>query len=290
MQKYKLIIFIPCLILIACASTQPSARLSIAQTKVAAEDLARKEYSYGTFTTLIDEASDQFLLTMRPILEKELERELTYKENDSLKDILRDLINEVYPVELWVEEISKIYIRYFTAQEIESILKFYETGPGKRMLELGPILRSEGGEAGIQIYNSRQDRFTKRFVEEFTKAFSSSFESETQESDTEALNVADTIKACNKIEQSEKLPISCQFEYMDDKPSMIITFQDFETAQNYWDDLSDYVAVPFCTAANSSNRQAAIFINLQHSKNARMYSCEKSTWTEWFSYDKKNKM
>jgi hypothetical protein len=289
MQKYKLILFIPFLFLLSCASPQPSARLSLAQAKVNAEDLARKEFSYGTFAAVMDQAADTSLLTMRPALEKELDRELTHSENDKLKDMIHELLNEVYPEDLWIEEFSKIYTRYFTAEEIDSILKFYDTGPGRKMLELSSTLMSEGERAGLRLFESKKDIFSKRFIEEFTKVFASSFKSETQEVDSKTLNIAETIQACKKIEQSQELPISCQFDYMDGIPSMVVSFHDLETAQYYWKDLSEYVAIPYCTAANSSNRQAAIFINLNNSKLARMFSCETSTWTEWFSYDKKSK-
>jgi len=273
------------LFLSACATVPlQDSRISRAKARIAAEDLARLEFSTGRFDVLMDQMIEATLVSMRPVLEEELGRELTHTENRKVTSALRDVLVEVYPEKDWLEGVSEVYYRHFTAEEIESILKFYQSSPGKRLLDKQAIITSEAIKSGERLFESKQDTFAKRLQQELAKALPSLTADLTSNiEDARVLNISETIKACQAIQASRDVPISCAFDYLEGRPSMVVGFRDLESATTYWKAMSDKVAGPFCQAANLANRQAMVFVTLVDSEMASMYSCESGQWSEWVS-------
>lgn len=277
-----------CIILflfVACNQRPPKQDPPYMMTKSHADTLARIGLGYGTFDAYMDQATDMTLSTLRAKIEGTVDRELTHSENDRLRSILHDLITEVYPEDKWIAELSEVFLRRFSPTELADILLFYESSTGRKLLESTPALMQEGEEIASRLIESKEEEFGDRFAEDFARELPSLAEGLQDDSDSVVLNIADTIESCRDIEADEELPISCKFEYVEGSPAMVVTFADMAAAEYYWEDMSKYVAGPFCKAANSSNRHAVVFINLFGPKQARLYSCEASSWSDWHSYE-----
>jgi len=93
--------------------------------------------------------------------------------------------------------------------------------------------------------------------------------------------IADAVDACERVEKTPGTTVSCRVEYIDGVPSMVMGFRTQAEATSYLTPMAEQVAAPFCVAANSANRQAAVFI-VVGGKSARRYSCELSRWDDWF--------
>jgi hypothetical protein len=62
---------------------------------------------------------------------------------------------------------------------------------------------------------------------------------------------------------------------------MVIEFKDSKTADSLLGAMAKHVAGPFCTAANSVNRPASVYV-VVGGRDARQFSCEMGKWGEWF--------
>lgn len=93
--------------------------------------------------------------------------------------------------------------------------------------------------------------------------------------------IASAIRTCSSVQANREVPVSCQTEYVNGIPSMIIGFPTPADLETYLDPVADHVAGPFCDAANSANRRASLIVVLANSR-ARHFDCERQQWSEWF--------
>jgi hypothetical protein len=93
--------------------------------------------------------------------------------------------------------------------------------------------------------------------------------------------IADAVAACNDVQANREVPVSCQSEYVDGVPSLIVGFPTAADAETYLAQVANQVAQPFCDAANRAGRRASFFITLASSQ-ARQFDCEQQRWSEWF--------
>lgn len=290
-------------------------RMTKEYTQVAAEDLARYEFSHGTCNSFMDQANKAMRLVSRPALEKELGKELSRSEEKKLADIYEKVLREVYPEEEWIEPLSTLYARIFTPEEIKEILAFYQSNSGRRFLKMQSTIMQEAEEMAAIIFKSKEEKFVERLEEEFGAVFSSTAKNldstknypaaeqrgvnkdperrkrkginSERIKDTIQLNISETIQACKAIQESPEKPIECAFQYYEGRPAMAVNFQDYKTAELYWEAMSEKVAGPFCQAAHEANRQAIILVSIQPFDMARLFSCETNEWSKWFNYNNK---
>src|SRR5690606_30641435 len=85
--------------------------------------------------------------------------------------------------------------------------------------------------------------------------------------------IASAIPTCSSVQANREVPVSCQTEYVNGIPSMIIGFPTPATLETYLDPVADHVAAPFCDAANSANRRASLIAALANSR-ARHFNCD----------------
>lgn len=97
--------------------------------------------------------------------------------------------------------------------------------------------------------------------------------------------VADTIRACKKIQANRDIPITCKTEYIEGKPAMFMGFPTKNVAQDWMSSVTDYVSAPYCVAANRANRQALLVMAIYDEREARIFNCEKNEWSDWFALD-----
>jgi hypothetical protein len=89
--------------------------------------------------------------------------------------------------------------------------------------------------------------------------------------------------ACSKMQQEQAIPVGCITRDIGGVPSMFIAFDRQATADLHLSHVASEVAGPFCDAANSSNRQASVYVAI--STWAKRYNCELGQWGEWFSFN-----
>jgi hypothetical protein len=105
------------------------------------------------------------------------------------------------------------------------------------------------------------------------------------ETPPKVLTISQSIQLCQRLQNNPKTPISCMFKYIDGKPTMFFTFPALPQALEAWPIIVANHTGPFCVGTNAVNRQAQLAVFIQDVKMARVYTCETSVWTDWFSYD-----
>jgi len=109
-----------------CANDPDRAAEEVRRLRTARK-LARVEFTNGGFDAALERATDGRLGSLGSVLEKELGRELTRRQKDKLLDLFRRVLLQVHPPEVWEEALLKVYVKHLSLDEMESILKFYET-------------------------------------------------------------------------------------------------------------------------------------------------------------------
>jgi len=96
------------------------------------------------------------------------------------------------------------------------------------------------------------------------------------------LTLADSIQVCREVQRSRHIPITCQTTYVEGHPTMVVGFAGPYEYDAYGRVIVEYVAAPFCAAANSGNREAFLVFAVKRPDLMRLYSCETGEITEWF--------
>jgi uncharacterized protein len=71
-----------------------------------------------------------------------------------------------FTAERMVEELVPIYDKYFTAEEIKSLIAFYESPVGKKLVASQPSIITEAGAVGEKIGNEVVEKILRRYQEE----------------------------------------------------------------------------------------------------------------------------
>jgi hypothetical protein len=87
--------------------------------------------------------------------------------------------------------------------------------------------------------------------------------------------------ACERLQKSADVPVSCATDYIEGVLSMFIGFRNFSEARAYEEDVTHWIGAPFCNAANSANRQASYYL-IVGKKDVRRFTCELGRWSDWF--------
>jgi hypothetical protein len=97
--------------------------------------------------------------------------------------------------------------------------------------------------------------------------------------------IADASAACDRVQASAEIPVTCTTDYVDDVPAMIVGLRTPEEARSWLGAFAQHIGNPFCDAANRNGRPARVYMTVgtgaeQH---VRMFSCELGKWSSWFS-------
>ena len=96
------------------------------------------------------------------------------------------------------------------------------------------------------------------------------------------LTLADSIQVCREVQRSRRIPITCQTTYVEGRPTMVVGFPGPYEYDTYGRVIVEYVAAPFCEAANNGNREAFLVFAVSRPDLMRLYSCETGEITQWF--------
>lgn len=103
----------------------------------------------------------------------------------------------------------------------------------------------------------------------------------TQTRPTAQTAIADAVTRCRRVQESNRIPVACKLQYIDETPSMVIGFRNEQEASEFLRPMAEDIAGPFCDAANESGQSAAVAVIVGRN-NARVFDCEHGQWGEWF--------
>lgn len=157
------------LVVVGCAeapaedTTENRQRLAVRLGRLAAEK--------GAFDRALDDGADLATRAAAPALELDRGRNLTDDERALLRETLRSVITEFVSTEEWQAIVSQVYQEEFTAGELESILEFYDTPLGHKLIRKRGAL-TKRVEAGTDaLFDSRLDAFIERADQAVAVAF-----------------------------------------------------------------------------------------------------------------------
>ena len=100
-------------------------------------------------------------------------------------------------------------------------------------------------------------------------------------------NISEAIKVCKKVQAAKEIPIICDTSYYKGRPVMMIGYSDFDTGRKWIEATVEFIAEPYCNAANRGNRQAFVIFVIKNMRVARIYSCETNEMSDWFDTGEK---
>jgi hypothetical protein len=96
--------------------------------------------------------------------------------------------------------------------------------------------------------------------------------------------IADASAACEQVQANVDIPVSCETDYVDEVPSMVVGFRNIAEANDWLAPFAQEVGEPFCEAANRRGREARLYmvVGAGIEQTARLWSCELGKWGEWY--------
>jgi hypothetical protein len=126
----------------ADASTEPQApELNEANHRAAAIQLLERMHMDKLFDTII-EASVSSAMQIAP-------------KSEAMTTAMREFMREILDPDAMMAEFVTIYTRHFTQRELETLVAFYSTDLGKKLIEKMPELAREGAELGQRRVRER---------------------------------------------------------------------------------------------------------------------------------------
>jgi len=89
---------------------------------------------------------------------------LDAKEKDELKNIYRAWFDQDIDRASVKKQMIDLYADHFTQQEIEEIIKFYQTPIGQKFLEKSPVLMQLGAQIGMKEGQAKQQFLLNRLT------------------------------------------------------------------------------------------------------------------------------
>jgi hypothetical protein len=118
------------------------------------------------------QAANSLSTRVQPSIQRYLKRLLTDDEKKRLASYWLDALKELMPMESIAEVIASTIANHFTDDEINEIIRFYDTPVGQKLLGTTPILTKEVRKAERELIAKMADKETlKNLMEKFRKAF-----------------------------------------------------------------------------------------------------------------------
>ena len=124
--------------------------------------LARLAAEHGAFDRVLDKGADLATDATMPALELDRGRRLSDAEQTLLRNTLRSVINEFVPQGQWQEIVGRIYAEEFSAGELDTILGFYDTPLGRKLIQKRGSLTKRVEAETEKLFNARLDEFVER--------------------------------------------------------------------------------------------------------------------------------
>ena len=128
-------------------------------------------FSSGYFDAIRTQAINGSMDLIASEMRNEIGRELTQSEYKKVSEAFAIAFDETAPKNVWIIPMAELYEKYFDSNELNEILKFYNTEVGKKTLRTSGIMVSEGAQVGEKLMKSKEKEIDERFQKELAKQF-----------------------------------------------------------------------------------------------------------------------
>lgn len=115
--------------------------------------------------------ADAAVTAARPSVEMELGRGMTFDEHIRLREVLKRVYKDVFSADVLEDTLVPVYMKYFTIEDIEEMLRFYSTKAGEKYLQLHGPIEDEIALSFEKIYDTKKSGILMRLTDEFIKEF-----------------------------------------------------------------------------------------------------------------------
>jgi hypothetical protein len=95
----------------------------------------------------------------------------------------------------------------------------------------------------------------------------------------------DVKSACDRIQESNEVPIACKITDFDNKTTMVVAFPSKDMYAALWSTIGDNLGKPFCEATDGGMILAMTKRQGSSSAQAKAYSCAADVWSDWKAID-----
>jgi hypothetical protein len=133
--------------------------------------LAQNSVQSGGLDEILDNGAELAAAANSEALKLALGRELTGDEQTRVLMIMRGVLAEFLTPEAWEEILTETFAGHFTATELQSILTFYESDAGSKVLRLEAQMQREIDAKTEARFGGRFEEFANRVDQELARAF-----------------------------------------------------------------------------------------------------------------------
>jgi hypothetical protein len=136
-----------------------------------AREIVRLEIEAGDLDQRLDRGADLAQAYSLDTIRLELGRELTDRELERVREIMRSVLGEFLTAELWEGILVEVYVEHFTASELKAVADFFGSPAGSKVLRLSAQLSEEIDARSDTYFEGKLDAFVARIDEELGEAF-----------------------------------------------------------------------------------------------------------------------
>jgi len=155
---------------LGCSATQGTADSPEKRSELAAK-LAKMSIELGSLDSALDRGAAWAWDASSDTLELQLGRELSADEQTRAQGIMRTVLAEFMTAELWKQAVTGVYSKNFSAAELESIMAFYGSPVGRKVLQLEGTLTQDIDDSLDGLLEGRIEEFIVRLDTELGSAF-----------------------------------------------------------------------------------------------------------------------
>ena len=151
-----------CLITALLLGLSVFAKADDASHKAAAMKLLSKVNSKETMMA-------SFSAMLEPMSKQLAQQGIPQAGIDEVKAAVTDWLKKEVDFDVIAPKLADLYMKEFSEDELDQIVKFYDTPLGKKLLAKLPILMQQGALIGQQVLQEKQGDLQKKVVEILTK-------------------------------------------------------------------------------------------------------------------------
>jgi hypothetical protein len=155
---------------VGCGGTQQVADTPENRQEIS-QKLAELSVQSGSLNEILDNGAEMAAAANAETLKVALGRELSVEEQRRVLMIMRGVLEEFLTPEVWAEIMAETFAGHFTATELQSILTFYESEAGNKVLRLDAQMKREIDAKTEARFGGRFEEFANRVDQELARAF-----------------------------------------------------------------------------------------------------------------------
>ncbi len=147
-----------CLLTVLALGLSALAHADDASHKAAALKLLSKVNSKDTMMA-------SFSAMLEPMSKSLAQQGIPQAGIDEVKVAVTDWLKKEVDFDVIAPKLADLYMKEFTEEELNEIMKFYDTPLGKKLLAKLPVLMQQGAVIGQSVLQSKQGDLQKKVVE-----------------------------------------------------------------------------------------------------------------------------